>query len=457
MKAAGITLSTVGAGGGANPFLRAARAQRRRPLLRRREPVVDPRHLPQGDAAGLRPADRRGEVLPDPDLVVADPARASTAASRACSATTARPRSPPRRPSSSPRATTRSSRSGSTASGGRSPGPRTRPAAGRRAGSAGTASRRSSARWSAGRSRARRAAASRRRSWTAAGGRTCASRASTTTAPPRDFYRPRSRSSGPTSRPSTVDLSQVAPGVYESPVTSLDSGAYAVRVTQTKAGLAVARPDAGPRGADAGRVPAAGRERAAAGGDAQRDRRPGARRARPTPGSTTSRRRAGSRTCGRCCWPSRCSCGRSTSRSGASRSAGASSPTGGAWVSDRVRGRRVARRDPADRGPVRRPRTRGFRRAPARRSCARPPSARPEGAGGHAARGDADGRPTPAADAGGDRAGARADRPAAATRRLEGARRPRPPTAPSGAPRGRPPAEGDTLARLREAKRRSRG
>ena len=44
-----------------------ARAGGRRPLLRRREPVVDPGHLPQGDAAGLRPADRRGAVLPDPD------------------------------------------------------------------------------------------------------------------------------------------------------------------------------------------------------------------------------------------------------------------------------------------------------------------------------------------------------------------------------------------------------
>ncbi|MEO5964744.1 MAG: hypothetical protein ABIR11_04705, partial [Candidatus Limnocylindrales bacterium] len=31
-------------------------------------------------------------------------------------------------------------------------------------------------------------------------------------------------------------LSQVAPGVYESPIASLDSGAYAVRVTQVKAG-----------------------------------------------------------------------------------------------------------------------------------------------------------------------------------------------------------------------------
>ena len=49
------------------PLRKLARG-RRRPLLRRREPVLDPRHLPQGDPAGLRPADRRGAVLPDPDL-----------------------------------------------------------------------------------------------------------------------------------------------------------------------------------------------------------------------------------------------------------------------------------------------------------------------------------------------------------------------------------------------------
>ena len=75
MKAAGITLSTVGAGGGSNPFLAGPRAAGRRPLLRRREPGKHPRHLPEGDPAGLRPADHRGAVLPDPDLVLADPAR----------------------------------------------------------------------------------------------------------------------------------------------------------------------------------------------------------------------------------------------------------------------------------------------------------------------------------------------------------------------------------------------
>ena len=45
-----------------------------RALLRRREPGQHPRHLPQGDPAGLGAADRRGDVLPDRGLFVADPA-----------------------------------------------------------------------------------------------------------------------------------------------------------------------------------------------------------------------------------------------------------------------------------------------------------------------------------------------------------------------------------------------
>jgi uncharacterized membrane protein/Mg-chelatase subunit ChlD len=53
---------------------------------------------------------------------------------------------------------------------------------------------------------------------------------------PRDFYSTRVALVGPDLSPVSVDLSQVAPGVYEAPVASLDSGAYAVRVTQTKPG-----------------------------------------------------------------------------------------------------------------------------------------------------------------------------------------------------------------------------
>ncbi|HKF85621.1 MAG TPA: VWA domain-containing protein, partial [Candidatus Limnocylindrales bacterium] len=52
----------------------------------------------------------------------------------------------------------------------------------------------------------------------------------------RDFYRTQVALIGPDLAPANVDLSQVAPGVYEAPLASLDSGAYAVRVTQTKAG-----------------------------------------------------------------------------------------------------------------------------------------------------------------------------------------------------------------------------
>ncbi len=55
---------------------------------------------------------------------------------------------------------------------------------------------------------------------------------------PRDFYATHVALVGPDLEPAAVDLSQVAPGVYESPVESLESGAYAVRVTQTKPGSA---------------------------------------------------------------------------------------------------------------------------------------------------------------------------------------------------------------------------
>ena len=53
---------------------------------------------------------------------------------------------------------------------------------------------------------------------------------------PRDFYATHVALVGPDLTPVSADLSQVAPGVYESPVESLESGAYAVRVTQTRPG-----------------------------------------------------------------------------------------------------------------------------------------------------------------------------------------------------------------------------
>ncbi len=53
---------------------------------------------------------------------------------------------------------------------------------------------------------------------------------------PRDFYATHVALVGPDLQPAAIDLSQIAPGVYETPVESLESGAYAVRVTQTKPG-----------------------------------------------------------------------------------------------------------------------------------------------------------------------------------------------------------------------------
>ncbi len=53
---------------------------------------------------------------------------------------------------------------------------------------------------------------------------------------PRDFYATNVALVGPTLEPATVSLSQVAPGVYEAPLAALESGAYAIRVTQSKPG-----------------------------------------------------------------------------------------------------------------------------------------------------------------------------------------------------------------------------
>ena len=53
---------------------------------------------------------------------------------------------------------------------------------------------------------------------------------------PRDFYATQAVLVGPDLSPVNVPMPQVAPGVYEAPLGELQSGAYAVRVTQTKAG-----------------------------------------------------------------------------------------------------------------------------------------------------------------------------------------------------------------------------
>jgi uncharacterized membrane protein len=53
---------------------------------------------------------------------------------------------------------------------------------------------------------------------------------------PRDFYSTSAVVVGPDLEPRSVDLVQVAPGVYEAPLGEIDPGAYAVRVTQTRPG-----------------------------------------------------------------------------------------------------------------------------------------------------------------------------------------------------------------------------
>jgi len=53
---------------------------------------------------------------------------------------------------------------------------------------------------------------------------------------PRDFYSTSAVIVGPDLEPRTVNLVQVAPGVYQAPLGEIDPGAYAVRVTQTRPG-----------------------------------------------------------------------------------------------------------------------------------------------------------------------------------------------------------------------------
>jgi len=53
---------------------------------------------------------------------------------------------------------------------------------------------------------------------------------------PRDFYTTRAVVVGPDLEPTDVDFVQVAPGVYERELGEIDPGAYAVRISQTRAG-----------------------------------------------------------------------------------------------------------------------------------------------------------------------------------------------------------------------------
>ncbi|MGH2475759.1 MAG: VWA domain-containing protein, partial [Candidatus Limnocylindrales bacterium] len=53
---------------------------------------------------------------------------------------------------------------------------------------------------------------------------------------PRDFYSTSAVVVGPDLQPTSVPLVQIAPGAYEAPLGEIDSGAYLIRVTQTRPG-----------------------------------------------------------------------------------------------------------------------------------------------------------------------------------------------------------------------------
>ena len=277
MKAAGITLSTVGAGGGANPFLEQLAKQGGGRFYAATNPASIPDIFLKETQQVSGQQIVEETFFPIQTSSLADPARPRGRPARSSAATTGRRPSRRPRPSSSRRATIRSSPSGSTASAGRSPGRPTRPGAGRRTGSAGTASPGSSASSSAGRSRARRPAASRRPS----------RRPAATTAlhvesverrrlAARLLLDERERSSGRTSSRATVDLVQVAPGRLRGAARRDRAGRLRGPGHPDAAGVVAARADGRAGRADRGRVPAARRERAvprlAAVGDRRRGR-----------------------------------------------------------------------------------------------------------------------------------------------------------------------------------------
>ena len=257
MKAAGITLSTVGAGGGANPFLEQLAKQGGGRFYAAANPssipdiflketqqvagqqIVEEAFFPiqtgdspilRGLEAGLPAAPR----LQRHDDQVGRPAGARLA-----------PRRPAPRPVAVRARPVRGLDVGLDRSLGQELGrlvrlhPVLQPA--RRA----------------GRSRARRPAGSRRRSRRSAARPGCTSRASRATARRATSTGRWRRSSGRTSCRARSLLDQVAPGVYEQDLGEIDSGAYAVRITQTRPGVAGARADGGARGAGRRRVPAA--------------------------------------------------------------------------------------------------------------------------------------------------------------------------------------------------------
>ena len=123
----------------------------------------------------------------------------------------------------------------------------------------------------------------RRRSSTSRASPRTARRATSTRPPSLDGPGPdaRRRSASPRSRPASTRRT----------LGEIDSGAYVVRVSQTRPGSPRARADARARGADAGRVPAPRHERGVPRDAPRGDRRPGDRRRPAEPWTPRPRRR----------------------------------------------------------------------------------------------------------------------------------------------------------------------
>ena len=262
---------------------------------------------------------------------------------------------------------------------------------------------------------------------------------------PRDFYSTQVALVGPDLTPAVVPLSQVAPGVYEAPVASLSSGAYAVRVTQTKPGetalgrtLGLVAPTAAEYRLLGANQPLLSAIRAATGGTEL---------AAPAAAWVHDLRSTSRSTelwpwlliLALLLWPldvalRRVSIGRRELADGRR------------WVRERVRGRRVAARTTQVEGMLAaRERTSGARAAIVRKAAD--------------ARAETSAKPASSATVA---ASVKADKAAPAPVTTPAAPTPTPP--PSVAPPASPPpvptpvpGTDDTLARLREAKRRTRG
>ena len=342
MKAAGITLSTVGAGGGSNPFLEqlAKNGGGRFYAAANVASIPDIFLKETQQVAGQQIIEE--SFFPIQTELVADPARPRGGPPEAPRlqrhddqvGRAARARLAARRSRSSP--------SGSTASAGPSPGPPTRPGAGPRTGSAGPGFSRFFSQL-VGWTFPGEETGGIEASFETVGGQTrlhvesveaTARRATSTTRWPRSRAR--------TSTPREVLLDQVAPGVYEAEPRRDRLGRVRRPDHPDAARSAGARADGRARRAGRGRVPAARRERGVPGLAARRDGRP---RDRAADGPVAPRPRAHlvvHRAVAVAARSWRCCSGRSTSPCGASRSGGASSSTRAAGSAGAGGSRRAA-------------------------------------------------------------------------------------------------------------------